>query len=262
MPTISIVRILPFLAFVACTPSETLDDTATDDTATTNDITNETNDTDTTGNTDEPTETTAGPANLQMPTATFSQPGFGGFGIAEAIDGETPPYNMQNGWGIDPQEVDQTAAFETVQDTPNYANGTRLTFTLVHDFLTEHALGCFRLSVTTADRADFADGNEGLVDGDPGDVGDDSIWTVLTPGDYSASTGALMALRPDNAVLVQDLDSTEVTYTIVADTALTGITGIRLEALEDPSLPQGGPGLQNANGNFALVEFTVGTEPM
>ena len=43
----------------------------------------------------------------------------------------------------------------------------------------------------------------------------------------------------------------------LAATSLTGITGVRLEALSDPILPFGGPGRQTTNGNFVLNEFGV-----
>ena len=46
-------------------------------------------------------------------------------------------------------------------------------------------------------------------------------------------------------------------YTVTASTLLTGITGIRLDVLQNPSLPFDGPGRQPTNGNFVLSEFTV-----
>jgi hypothetical protein len=43
-------------------------------------------------------------------------------------------------------------------------------------------------------------------------------------------------------------------------TPVVGLTGIRLEALEDPSLPGGnGPGLFPRNGNFVLSELVLVT---
>ena len=45
------------------------------------------------------------------------------------------------------------------------------------------------------------------------------------------------------------------------DSSLTGITGIRLEALTDPSLPGQGPG-RAPNGNFVLNEFRVTAAPL
>ncbi|MDP7572097.1 MAG: hypothetical protein QF391_10875, partial [Myxococcota bacterium] len=48
---------------------------------------------------------------------------------------------------------------------------------------------------------------------------------------------------------------------LVALTDLVGITGVRLEALSDPSLPAEGPG-RAKNGNFVLNEFTLSAVPL
>jgi hypothetical protein len=190
---------------------------------------------------------------LQNATATYSQTSFGQFTIGKAIDGLT---NNGLGWGISPQEATpQTAAFETAVDTAAQTGGTRLLFTLDHTLSTEHALGRFRLSYTTADRALFADGNEGTAT--PGDVGAAAIWNVLTPRRVAASNAAIMTVLGDSSVLVEDKDSTDAVYRIEADAPVAGITGFRLEVLKDASLPMMGPGLQNSNGNFCLTEFTV-----
>src|SRR5262249_52456529 len=49
-------------------------------------------------------------------------------------------------------------------------------------------------------------------------------------------------------------------YVFVANTQLTGITGIRLEVLPDPSLPKQGPG-RSSDGNFVLTQFRVAIAP-
>jgi hypothetical protein len=49
-------------------------------------------------------------------------------------------------------------------------------------------------------------------------------------------------------------------YGVTGVTDLSGITGIRLEVLKDPSLPAGGPGFY-ANGNFVLTELQLATIP-
>ena len=46
------------------------------------------------------------------------------------------------------------------------------------------------------------------------------------------------------------------TYTVAAALPATAVTALRLEALPDPSLPQGGPG-RDYYGNFALTGFTA-----
>ncbi|HTD67194.1 MAG TPA: hypothetical protein VK846_11755, partial [Candidatus Limnocylindria bacterium] len=50
-------------------------------------------------------------------------------------------------------------------------------------------------------------------------------------------------------------------YTIKARTSLTNITGVRIETLHDPSLPRGGPGRREENGNFCLSELLVTIQP-
>jgi hypothetical protein len=191
--------------------------------------------------------------SLQSPTATFSQSSFGPFTVARAIDG-----NLSGGfgWAIDGQlSRSQTAAFETVQDTQVQVAGTRLLFTLHHSFAIEHALGRFRLSVTASPRSSFADGNEGIDL--PGDVGAAAIWTILVPRRYCVSTNGPFLVLADESLLATDTNSTFVDYVIEADTSLAGVTGVRLEALTDNSLPFSGPGLNSNNGNFVLSEFTM-----
>src|SRR6266436_2461978 len=189
---------------------------------------------------------------LQQATATFSQTGGGSFLVATAINGTT---GDGLGWAIDPHEgVPQTAVFETTSDV-GYPAGSLLTFTLTHayDLWGGHMLGRFRISVTTDDRSTFADG---LATG--GNV--TANWTVLDPISFTSANGTTLTKLSDNSILASDaLPDTDV-YTVTAATTLTGITGIRLEALTDPSLPNNGPGRQPLNGNFVLSEFTVAIE--
>ena len=48
--------------------------------------------------------------------------------------------------------------------------------------------------------------------------------------------------------------------TVVAETELTGITGLRLEVLTDPRLPSNGPG-RAGDGNFVLNELELTAAP-
>ena len=68
--------------------------------------------------------------------------------------------------------------------------------------------------------------------------------------------GATLKVLDDNSVLASGKLPQQETYTLVADTDSVGITGIRLEALADASLPAHGPGRAN-NGNFVLSEVTL-----
>jgi hypothetical protein len=101
-----------------------------------------------------------------------------------------------------------------------------------------HQLGRFKLSVTTDLRGFF------------------STWTVLDPSTYTAANGAILTEQGDNSLLASGWPATaETTYTVTAPTALTGITGIRLDVIADVSLPYSGPGTCPQNGNFVLEEI-------
>jgi hypothetical protein len=193
------------------------------------------------------------PVALQNATATFSQTYSGDFSVGRAINGT---YSENLGWSVyEPLSATtsaQTAVFETTANV-GFAGGSLLTFKLYHthgiDFAM-HTLGRFRLSVTTDNRSLFADG---LATG--GDV--TANWTVLNPSTFVSSDGATLSKLGDFSILASGLSPDFDTYTITAPTTLAGITGIRLEALDDPSLPFNGPGRQQDNGNFELSEFTV-----
>ena len=87
-----------------------------------------------------------------------------------------------------------------------------------------------------------------------------SPWTVLKPTSAVSAGGASLRVQQDGSILAGGKNPSPDTYTITTDTALSGITAIRLEALTDPSLPQHGPG-RAPNGNFALDEFRVKAWP-
>ena len=194
---------------------------------------------------------------LQRATATFSQSYTGQFSVDKIIDGVTDD-NL--GWAVAAGDAytvrAETAAVQTLLDTPTYPNGTRLGFVLVHNFSGGvHALGRFRISVTTSDRAKFADGNNGLVT--TGNVGEESIWTVLKPAAACASYNLPISLLDDGSIRVIAHNFIPMSYTVIAETPLSKITGVRIEALKDRSLPVQGPGMQPVNGNFVLSEFQV-----
>lgn len=80
-------------------------------------------------------------------------------------------------------------------------------------------------------------------------------WTVLNPASAKARSGTELKAQPDGSILGSKFPNKD-TFTITAKTDLTAITGIRLEALPDPSLPAQGPGAAS-NGNFVLTGFMV-----
>ena len=88
-----------------------------------------------------------------------------------------------------------------------------------------------------------------------------TAWTTLDPKDLKAKSGATLTKQKDSSVLVSGKSAAIEIYTITAETKLKGITGIRLEALSDPSLPAKGPG-RATNGNIVLNEFKATARPL
>ena len=217
-----------------------------------------------------PSAAKAASVPLQNATATYSQISFPvaleSYGVSYAIDGVI---DNRTGWAIarpdntNPFGVTgpETAAFETVNDL-DFSQGTVLTFTFFQNHSVSlfepnprHNLGKFRLSVTTDPRDAFADGLES-----GGDV--TANWIVLDPISFSSLVDTTLTELADHSILASGPNPDTDTYTVVTQTSLTGITGFRLETLEDSSLPQGGPGRREENGNFVLSEFQVKAAPV
>ncbi len=85
-------------------------------------------------------------------------------------------------------------------------------------------------------------------------------WTMLRPARFKSVGGASLTLLKDQSILAGGKNPEADTYELEAKTDLTGITGVRLEVLNDPSLPQGGPG-RDPEGNFLLTSFEVEAAP-
>jgi len=82
------------------------------------------------------------------------------------------------------------------------------------------------------------------------------VWTVLDPAELKGSGKIVLTKHKDGSITATGENPTPAVYTITATTNLAGITGIRLEALPDDSLPARGPG-RAPNGNFVINEFKV-----
>ena len=207
----------------------------------------------------------AAAVGLQNATATFSQTTsqgiFRDYSISKAIDGNFGVPDPLTGWaiyedtgvlGVDDQTHAQTAVFETASDV-GFLGSSTFTFRLFQN-QPNHLLGRFRFSVTSDNRSTFADG---LASG--GDV--TANWVVLNPSSLSSANGTTLTELGDFSILASGFAPSTDTYTVTAPTTLTGITGVRLEVLEDSSLPFNGPGSQALNGNFVLTELEVDIVP-
>jgi hypothetical protein len=81
---------------------------------------------------------------------------------------------------------------------------------------------------------------------------------ALEIADFDSQGGSTYKILPDKSVLLIDDAPDRDTYVITVRTKLAGITGFKLEALTDPSLPGNGPGRGDAaRPNFILNSFRV-----
>jgi hypothetical protein len=151
----------------------------------------------------------------------------------------------------------QSAVFETLSNTPTYGpGGSLVTVTMQQNYGLQHILGAFRMRATTAARTMFADGL-----GTGGQLGPDAIWVPMIPVQIRSSTGATLTMRGDGSILASGAFPAADTYTIVYVTSVSGITGFRLDAMDDASLPGSGPGTSSTGGNFVISELSIGVQP-
>ena len=195
------------------------------------------------------------PVTLQNATATFSQTDGANLFVADAIDGVT---TGTTGWAIrsDPggsNPVDaETAVFE-LATTLSSAHGYAYIFELYHSYGFSLISGRFRISVTSDDKSTFADGlNTG------GDV--TANWTVVDFDTMTATNGVSLTAQTDDSILTTTSSSSTSVFTlsgtIRSSAGNTVITGIRIELMEDSSLPGSGPG-HYTDGNLVITEFTA-----
>ncbi|MBM3775499.1 MAG: DUF1553 domain-containing protein, partial [Acidobacteria bacterium] len=90
---------------------------------------------------------------------------------------------------------------------------------------------------------------------------DQPEWLVLRPAVEDISTGGQKYFPlPDGSFLAQGYAPTKHRVKMTVKTDLENITAFRLELLNDPNLPMGGPG-RSLKGTGALTEFEVEAAP-
>ncbi|MFO0885447.1 MAG: autotransporter-associated beta strand repeat-containing protein [Pirellulales bacterium] len=178
---------------------------------------------------------------LQNATAIRSQ---SGFPVSNMIDGNNATGWSNNGAGSN------TAVFETNSDLNTGGVLSEVTAKISSGGGSGQTLGKFRLSVTFSARNTFADGlaNGGAVS---------ASWIPVNVTSVQASNGTTLTLLGDNSILASGAIPASDVYTVKFTTSLPNITGIRLEALTDASLPATGPGRNPASGNFVVDDFSV-----
>jgi mono/diheme cytochrome c family protein len=85
-------------------------------------------------------------------------------------------------------------------------------------------------------------------------------WTALDPLEFKSDGGATITRLEDKSLVVSGDNPEADTQTITARSDVKGITGLRLEALPDARLPQGGPG-RDPYGNFLLTGVEIEVAP-
>lgn len=190
------------------------------------------------------TSVVAATVSIQNGTADFSQTGYTPAG--------TYDNNLTTGWGVAGQVTsNKTAVWEAVNDVVA-PGGSNLTFTLIMGNISpQHTFRHFRLSVTGDHRDNFADG----VFPTGGDIS--AAWIELTPLTVSITGGASYSINGDNSILVSGTNPNISTYTVTATSALTTITGFRVEVFGDAVNRVG----RSGTGNFTLEEFQVDAVP-
>ncbi len=81
-------------------------------------------------------------------------------------------------------------------------------------------------------------------------------WRPLIPTKLDAAGGTTLTASADGSVLASGTNPDGETYVFEAKAPLRAVTGIRIEALPDASLPAGGPG-RDYYGNFMLQDVKV-----
>ena len=88
-----------------------------------------------------------------------------------------------------------------------------------------------------------------------------ATWNVLALDDVKSKAGTTFKKMDDGSVLAEGANGDSDEYTITAKTTLRRLTGLRLDALADPSMVGGGPG-RAGNGNIGLSRIQVFAAPV
>jgi mono/diheme cytochrome c family protein len=198
---------------------------------------------------------------LKSAVADFSQ---NDFDVKGAIDGKS-----KTGWALQGSDLKamHTATF-TAAEPLRAAAGVRVQVTISQQHGEHHTLRRFRLLLGHEDPAR----NTQQAHLAAADLAFDRWlaeqrktvvhWRQLRPSSAS-SVVPILNILPDNSVLSSgDITKSDV-YTTICKTDLAGVTAVRLEALPDESLPNGGPGrvyYEGQSGDFILCEFTATAE--
>jgi mono/diheme cytochrome c family protein len=116
-----------------------------------------------------------------------------------------------------------------------------------------------RLEATLKNQTPELDAEQAKWEGEL--INEKERWAILDPRELASTSGATMKELGDGSVLLSGAKAEQDVYIVTAKTELNGITGLRLEAIPDDSLPKGGPG-RDPYGNFFLTGIEVLAAPI
>ncbi len=191
-------------------------------------------------------------ADIEQPT----------FEVSHAIDGK-----LSGGWGIHnpdyPLNKDRSASF-FFTDPVAYKGGAHLTVKLTQNLGSQHTIGKFRISLGQAKlksdaespRAEMEKAFKAWREREREAA---TSWETLLPNKLSANVPYLV--HEGDGIIFQGGDTSKHdVYNLELAPAKSEIRALRLEALPDARLPDGGPGstfYEGRKGDFYLTEFIV-----
>jgi mono/diheme cytochrome c family protein len=84
----------------------------------------------------------------------------------------------------------------------------------------------------------------------------EGVWVPLKGARFASTGSSTFEQLEDGSIVVAGDNPQDNTYTVTANVPIAAVRAIRIEALPDPRLPQGGPG-RDRYGNFVLNGFDV-----
>ena len=86
-------------------------------------------------------------------------------------------------------------------------------------------------------------------------------WALLDNPEFKSLNGAGIERQEDGSFLLKGNNPKDDRWVVTARASSAPITGVRIEALTDPSMKRNGPGRAD-NGNFSLSDLRVFAEPL
>ena len=84
------------------------------------------------------------------------------------------------------------------------------------------------------------------------------VWQLVTPTEATVQGDSQLTTQPDGSLKSTGKVAAKENYRLKLKLPAAQVTGVRLEVMADPDLPEKGPGTAS-NGNYVLTEFKVET---